>query len=251
MTYLDSLDDSPILISIIIPVWQEETINETIDSLIELARFDAQERKIKLEIIIIDGDPAGSTIQRLWPKQPTLAEDDTIAIRTAQAPQGRGQQLNAGARLAQGEILLFLHADARLPAGALSTIAATLANRTIAAGAFDLAIDSPRWILKLIARVASWRSRLTRIPYGDQAIFIRRETFWAIGGYPQQPLMEDVALMQALKRRRLGLQIQGDRVTVSARRWQREGWLYCTLRNWLLVSLYGLGVPPDRLVRWY
>lgn len=190
------------------------------------------------EVIVVDGDPEGSTLQYLPPD-----------IQGITAAAGRGTQMNAGAKLAQAPTLLFLHADTRLPQTALSQICRTREQAT--AGAFDLGIDSPRTSLQWISRVASLRSRFTRIPYGDQAIFVDRATFMRVGGFPHIPIMEDVALMQQLKRQRIPIQIVRDRVLVSPRRWEQEGILRCTLRNWMLLGLYTLGVSPHRLWRWY
>ncbi len=225
-------------VSVIIPVLQEgPSIQKA------LRRLATQPSDVDLEIIVVDGDRDGSTLQHLT--------DCGVPVRGITAPKGRGSQMNAGAQIAQGEVLLFLHADAELPPQGLTQVLAVIRQGQGVAGAFDLAIDSPRRSLKILARCASWRSRLTRIPYGDQALFLRRSTFWEIGGYPQQPLMEDVALMETLKRRGDRLTILRDRVRVSSRRWDREGIVYCTLRNWTLLTLYYLGVHPEKLYRWY
>ncbi len=194
--------------------------------------------EVTCEVIVVDGDPEGSTLQYLPPN-----------IQGIIAPAGRGSQMNAGAKLTQAPTLLFLHADTRLPQTALSQIRRTMAQ--VSVGAFDLGIDSPKASLQWISRVSSLRSRLTRIPYGDQAIFIDRATFKQVGGFPNIPIMEDVALMQQLKQQRIPIRIVRDRVLVSPRRWEQEGILRCTLRNWLLLGLYTLGVSPHRLWRWY
>lgn len=225
-------------VSVIIPVLAE---GDRIQSL--LSQLATSADSVPYEVIVVDGDPQGSTLRCLPPQQ--------LDIRGILAPRGRGSQMNAGAALARGAILLFLHADTQLPPQALPKICATLRESSAVAGAFDLAIDSSRWILKLIGRVSSLRSRLTRTPYGDQAIFIHRSTFAKIGGYPEIPIMEDVALMRYLKRRGFAIVILSDRTLVSPRRWEQEGVIYCTLRNWSLLLLYNLGVSPHQLVRWY
>lgn len=220
-------------LSIIIPALNEgPQILPLLDHLTTLAEG------VPYEVIVVDGDPKGSTLQYL-----------PIQVQGILAPVGRGSQMNAGATIAQAPTLLFLHADTLLPDRAFTHIQQAL--KQAPAGAFDLGIDSPRPSLKWIGRVASWRSRLTRIPYGDQAIFIRRSTFMAVGGFPDIPIMEDVALMQALKRHRIPIWIVRDRVSVSPRRWEQEGMITCTLRNWMILSLYYLGVSPDRLWWWY
>ncbi|MEM9137087.1 MAG: glycosyl transferase, partial [Cyanobacteria bacterium P01_F01_bin.42] len=117
--------------------------------------------------------------------------------------------------------------------------------------AHDLSIVSQNPLLNWISTMASWRSRLTRIPYGDQVIFIRRSMFDALDGYPNIPILEDVALMKKMKRCQASIQILRDPVLISPRRWQKEGIVFTTVRNWMLLLLYELGVSPYRLVAWY
>lgn len=222
--------------SIIIPVLHE---SDGIHSLIyRLRKQHAHER---IEIIVVDGSAEKDTINAI----------DNKEIITLVSGAGRAQQMNAGAARARGEILIFLHADTRLPSSALAAIRAALANRHYVGGAFDLGICSDRLVYKVIARVASYRSRLTRIPYGDQALFFRRGYFMALGGYREIPLMEDVELMHRIKKRGDTICILPDRVFTSPRRWEEEGILCCTLRNWILTALYFLGVPPHRLEHYY
>jgi hypothetical protein len=159
--------------------------------------------------------------------------------------------MNLGAGLALAPICLFLHADTRLPSTALVDIQRILRGASLAGGAFDLGIDSPKKAYRLIESVASLRSRLTRIPYGDQAIFIRKNAFWRLGGYRAIPLMEDVDLMRRLKRAGLRIALLNKRVSTSPRRWEQEGALYCTLRNWALMALYLVGWPVERLAKYY
>lgn len=224
-------------LSIVIPVlYEAERIRTCIENLLQLAG------DINLEIIVVDGDPKGTTLSHVPSQYPYV-------LKGIQSSKGRGTQMNAGAQIAQGHILLFLHADTDLPDRALVDILHTCKQYT--GGAFDLAIASPRCSLKLIGKVASWRSRLTRIPYGDQAIFIRKDIFEQVQGYPDIPLMEDVALMQRLKQQRHPIKILSNTVKVSARRWEKEGIVRCTLRNWSLILLYSLGISPQTLARWY
>lgn len=226
-------------ISVIIPVLNEATrIVQTLDNLVQCAAG------VSYEVIVVDGDRAGSTIAQ-------IPQDRGENISTLSAPPGRGLQMNWGAQLAQAPILLFLHADSQLPPKALKTISLWISDPSWVGGAFDLEIDSGHWSLQWIARLACLRSRLTRIPYGDQAIFLRTEYFHTLGGYPAIAIMEDVALMRQIRRRRDQICFLSDRVLVSPRRWETEGILYCTLRNWLLLSLYSLGVSPQRLASWY
>jgi len=223
--------------SIIIPVANEESV---INHVIEHIRtFETSAGSS--EIIIVDGDHEGRTIGTIKDKN----------VLTSISKKGRGNQMNRGAALAKGDILIFLHADARLPLNALILIDSILRNPKYVGGAFDLAIDSIRPVYRLIERIASFRSRVTRIPYGDQTLFFRRDYFNAVGGFADIPIMEDVEIMRRIKK-------QGDRIafinkpsTTSARRWEKEGILYCTLRNWVMITLYLLGVSSERLAKWY
>lgn len=222
-------------ISVIVPVLHEgESIVHTLEQVAAVAASTTY------EVIVVDGDPQGSTLQHL-----------PQGVLGLVSKAGRGHQMNAGAERAQGRILLFLHADTRLPARALQKIVYTIEKTKAVAGAFDFSIDSSRWILAWISRGASLRSRLTRLPYGDQAIFMTRAVFHALGGYADFPILEDVDLMRRLKRQRLPIAFICDRVSISARRWEKEGILFCTLRNWMLLSLYYLGGSPNHLARWY
>ena len=222
--------------SVIIPVLHENAvISETIGRIRSFAGGEAA------EIIVADGDPAGGTLR-------AIADG---SVRKLLSEPGRGRQLNRGAGAASGEILLFLHADTKLPPDALIRIGETLHDETLAGGAFDLAIDSPRRAFRPIERVASIRTRLTRIPYGDQAIFLRYDWFRSLGGFRDLPIMEDVDLMRRLKQAGGRIAILPERAVTSARRWEREGILFATLRNWSLVTLFLCGVDAQRLVRWY
>jgi len=222
--------------SVIIPVFNEEAaINHTLEHVGSLRETGAS------EIIVVDGDPAGKTI--------VMIQDRNVITTTAQ--KGRGNQMNAGAALARGEILVFLHADTRLPLYAFTLIDASLRDPVCEAGAFNLAIASPRPVFRLIEKTASLRSRLTRIPYGDQTLFFRREYFESIGGFAGIPIMEDVEIMRRIKKRGNPIVFIDQPATTSARRWEKEGIFYCTFRNWLLISLYLSGVSPERLFRLY
>lgn len=224
------------VLSVIVPVLHEpRQIKARIDSLVEMAATDGA-----MEVIVVDGSPHGESLRSLH----------GLPLRTAIAPQGRSLQMNAGASLAIGTLLLFLHVDTELPFEAPSLIRQALAGQVIA-GAFDLKIKSENVALKFIALTASLRSRLTRAPYGDQAIFVRKDYFSRMGMYAPIPIMEDVELMRRIRR-------QGDPITIlktpvytSARRWEKEGVLRGTLRNWVLRLLYHLGVRPETLARAY
>ncbi len=222
--------------SIIIPVLREESIIEsTIEHLAVIGRNGS------FETIVVDGDGEGKTIG-------FIKNGDT---KTAVSQKGRGLQMNTGAAMAQGEILIFLHADTRLPPDALDLIESAFLDRTCVAGAFDLKIDSDRRVHRLISKIASLRSRVSRIPYGDQVFFFPRAYFQAVGGFAHIPIMEDVEIMRRIKKRGEKIAIIDQPVTTSARRWEKEGILLCTLRNWFLISLYLAGASPERLSGFY
>ena len=223
--------------SIIIPVLHE---GERILSLID--RIHALRPEEPYEIIVVDGSPESDTLEPLRERQDVI---------TLASPLGRARQMNKGADIARGEVLLFLHADTKLPPGALGKITEVLRGSDAVGGAFDLGIASGKLSFKVIECAASIRSRLTRIPYGDQAIFVKKEYFDLIGGYRDIPLMEDIELMQRIRKRGNRICILKDRVETSPRRWDKEGILFCTLRNWTLSTLYYLGVSPERLDRFY
>ncbi|MGB0564044.1 MAG: TIGR04283 family arsenosugar biosynthesis glycosyltransferase [Spirulinaceae cyanobacterium] len=220
-------------ISIILPVYNEAaTLPQTLPSLCH---------NPTLEVIVVDG---GST-------------DDSVAIARAHGAKafvspepGRAHQMNAGAAIATGEILLFLHADTQLPAGFEAGVMAALADDHVMAGAFDLAIAGPEPGLRWIERGVRWRSRYFGLPYGDQALFLRSATFMRIGGFPTLPIMEDFVLVQQLQRRGK-IAILPQPVLTSARRWQRLGLVKTTLLNQVMIIGYFAGVAPHRLARWY
>lgn len=159
--------------------------------------------------------------------------------------------MNRGASLASGDILLFLHADTLLPPDALAMVRSCMNTAIDGAGAFALGIRTDRWIFRITERYVALRTRFTGIPYGDQAIFMRREYFERIGGYRDIPLMEDVEIMRRIKKRGDRVCIIPKKVRTSPRRWEQEGILFCTLRNLVIQFLYYLGVSPERLARFY
>ena len=223
-------------ISVIIPVLSEERIiNQTIAHLARLNRHSLA------EIIVVDGDPLGTTLKSIFKP----------GANKITAPAGRAVQMNAGARSARGDHLLFLHADVRLPVDAFEEIQATLGRKHIEAGAFSLGISSPRKAFRIIEWGVALRGRLTRIPYGDQAIFIRKKLFFQLGGFKETLLLEDVELMRRIKKKGGKIAILPAKVQASPRRWEKEGLLYCTLRNYAVILFYLLGVSPKRLAKFY
>ena len=190
------------------------------------------------ELIVVDGGSRDATLA--WCRD----RADTVLS----APRGRAVQMNAGARAASGRVLLFLHADTTLPEAAPALIAQALAHSVW--GRFDVRIQGRSALLPVVARCMNLRSRLTGIATGDQALFVRRDTFDALGGFAPQPLMEDIELSQRL--RRIGppacLRAQ---VCTSGRRWDRHGAWRTIVLMWRLRLLYWLGVPPERLAALY
>jgi rSAM/selenodomain-associated transferase 2 len=223
-------------ISLIIPVFCEQAvINETIEAVRRLRGGETA------EIIVVDGGPGGET----------LAVIREATVRKVPSAKGRGGQLNRGAAIAGGDVLLFLHADTALPPAAFEMIAGAMRDEGCVGGAFDLRIGSPGAGFRVIETVANHRSRLTRIPYGDQAIFLRASAFRTLGGFRKIPIMEDVDLMRRVKKKGWRIFIFREPVTTSGRRWEKEGLLFGTLRNWTLMALYLCGVKPERLARFY
>jgi rSAM/selenodomain-associated transferase 2 len=186
----------------------------------------------------------------------SVSDDDTLApLRLAHprivwidAPRGRAAQMNAGAATAHGEWLVFLHADTRLPTGWQDAIGLASRDPRVNAGCFRFALDSTSTKARIIEIGVRARVALLGLPYGDQALFVRRDAFAALGGYVDLPIMEDVDLVQRL-RRKGRLHRSALTATTSARRWERDGWLPRTARHLTLILLYGCGVPPARLAR--
>ena len=243
---IDRPEDLPLLaqaglgakISIVIPALNEAgTIAQVLANIHPLPN---------VEVILVDG---GSS-------------DDTVSIvqglggKVISSEKGRAHQMNVGAKAATGEILLFLHADTFLPLGfetmVRSTLQPPLKREKLApiAGAFSLQIDDPLPSLRSIEWLVAWRSKWRQMPYGDQAIFLRAETFWELGGFREMPIMEDFELIRQLQRRGQ-IEILSAPVVTSARRWLQRGVWQTTLINQAIVIGYLMGVSPARLASWY
>ena len=219
-------------LSIIVPTLDEApTIVAALEA---LAAFRASGH----ELIVVDG---GST-----DRTPALAAE--LADRFLQAARGRARQMNAGAAIATGDALLFLHADTRLPPDAARLVVEALARRGW--GRFDVRIEGGSPLLAMVAFCMNWRSRLTGIATGDQAIFVRRGVFAAAGGFSDIPLMEDVALSARLKRISPPACLAA-RALTSGRRWKRHGVLRTILLMWRLRLAYFFGARPEDLARRY
>lgn len=192
------------------------------------------------EVLLVDGGSTDATVELARP----------LADVVLSAPRGRASQMNAGARVGRGELLVFLHADTFLPPAATARVREALAPGGRAWGRFDVRIEGRSPLLRMVAWFMNHRSRLTGIATGDQAIFVRRDVFDALGGFPALPLMEDVALSRSL--RRLGRPAcVRDRAVTSGRRWEDRGVLRTIALMWLLRAGYWLGVDPARLARRY
>jgi rSAM/selenodomain-associated transferase 2 len=218
-------------VSVIIPTLNEAgAIRETIRTV---------RRQRPAEILIADGGSTDATLAE--------AQDADTVLSTL---RGRATQMNAAAARARGDVLLFLHADCLLEPGALLEAESLLRHGRVAAGCFRMCVRASGVAYRTIDAVATARVRLTGIVYGDQGLFLRRNLFDRLGGFPSVGFMEDVVFSQRLCR--LGHIIVGRRrIFVSPRRWQRTGVVRQTVRNWALVALAALGIPPDRLAKFY
>jgi len=223
---------SPPDISVIIPVLNDA---EALD----LALGSIQDYT-GVECIVVDGGSSDESAE--------VAQ--SRGVKVLHSPPGRARQMNAGAEVAEGRFLLFLHADTRLPEGFDGHVRQILTGSGVAAGAFQLQIDAPSARLRLIEKTANWRSRYLQMPYGDQAIFLRKELFREMGGFPDLPIMEDFQLIRRLQGEGR-IVIAPAAVVTSARRWKKLGALRTTLLNQLMILGFYLGLEPARLARWY
>jgi rSAM/selenodomain-associated transferase 2/rSAM/selenodomain-associated transferase 1 len=219
-------------ISIIIPALNEEaSITRTLSRL---------ERVDNLEVIVVDGGSIDKTAE--------LAR--IRGAKVIQSNPGKAIQMNTGAAAATGDILVFLHADTLLPEGFSHQIVATLNQRGVVAGAFRLSIDSPAAGIRIIECMANLRSRFLRLPYGDQALFMKKSLFDKIDGFPLMQIMEDFILVRRL-RHKGKIVIAPKAVVTSPRRWLHLGIIKTWLINQLIIMAYYLGLPPERLNRLY
>ena len=224
-------------VSIIMPVFHESSvIHDSLESLGHLVGIT------NAEVILVDGG-AGSTVDSV------CTAHYPYTIRTCVSPPGRGRQLAEGAELSTAPHLVFLHVDTRIRRDALLEIGKILSRH--AAGAFDLYVRSSSYYIKTVAAFASVRSRLTRIPYGDQVHFVRKEIYVQIGGYREMPIMEDVEFMSRLKRHGHRIKFTRSFAANPDRRWRKEGPVRRTLANWSLMLAYRLGVSASRLSSYY
>lgn len=219
-------------LSIIMPVLNEAALIQDI-----LQRLQAL-RQQDCEVIVVDGGSTDATV-----KLATNLVDQLIVTE-----KSRARQMNAGAQQASGEFLLFLHADTRLPEQAAALVRSAL--QTTGWGRFDVQIVGSAPMLRVIATMMNWRSRLTSIATGDQAIFVRRALFEQIGGFPDQALMEDIEISRRLRRHGTPNNLSA-KVATSGRRWMQHGVWRTIFLMWRLRFLYWLGVSPEKLVKAY
>lgn len=219
--------------SVIIPTLDEASRIQ--DALKALQSLDKE-----VEIIVVDGGSRDGTAEK--------AKASGVKVLTAEP--GRARQMNAGAEAATGGILLFLHADTRLPEGYGALVRAALNKPGIAAGAFRFRLDGSGGAYRVLERLVNWRARVLDMPYGDQALFMKARVFRELGGFPDLAIMEDFEMIRRLRRRGQLCIVPAAAVT-SARRWERRGFLMTTLLNQVMIAGYILGVPPRVLARLY
>jgi rSAM/selenodomain-associated transferase 2 len=229
-------------ISVIIPTLNEErTIMGTLAHTAALG-FD--------ELIVVDGGSTDKTPALVESYRRNTQSSALCPIQWVTAQRGRASQMNEGAKASGGETILFLHADTKLPAEAKTKIETTLADQRIVGGRFDIQFDRPSIWGTIISRMMNWRSRLSGIATGDQALFVRRPIFEQMGGFADVPLMEDIDFSRRLKRKGATVALTAT-VTTSFRRWKQQGPLRTILLMWGLRFLYWMGVRPHTLNRWY
>lgn len=219
-------------LSVIIPVLNEaETIAQTLQYL----------QAPTVEIILVDGGSSDPTV--------AIAKERGAKVILSPEP-GRAIQMNTGAQYATADTLLFLHADTQLPLNYRQLVQETLAKPKTVAGAFLLKINGQNPLLRLIEKGVNARSRFLQMPYGDQGIFLKKETFEKVGGFPILPIMEDFQLIRTLKKQGK-IRLAAASVLTSARRWERLGVIQTTLMNQIIIIGYFLGIPPSQLKQWY
>jgi rSAM/selenodomain-associated transferase 2 len=220
-------------LSVIVPMLNEAA---TIASTLHALRRGAPDA----EIVVVDGGSADASVAIAQPLCDTL-------ITTS---RGRACQMNAGARASHGDALVFVHADTIVPSTFAADIASALSDPAVVGGRFDVQLDAPALPYQIIGAMISLRSRISRTGTGDQAIFVRRDVFDLLGGFPDFELCEDLEFARRLKRAGRVACLRA-RVTTSARRWSRDGVVRTVIRMWLIRAMYLIGVPPARLKRMY
>jgi rSAM/selenodomain-associated transferase 2 len=220
-------------ISIILPVLNESVLIESALRSLEPLRMRGH------EVIVVDGGSSDATGE--------IAE--RIADRLVRTNCGRAEQMNAGAAIARGDVLLFLHVDTKLPTDADTSIL-TACGKAYLWGRFDVRLSGSNWLFRIIESMMNWRSRLTGIATGDQGIFVQAVLFRRVGGWPQIPLMEDIALSRILRRESAPACL-AQRVESASRRWEENGIIKTIFTMWTLRLAFFLGADPRRLARYY
>lgn len=220
-------------ISIIIPVLNEE---DTIESTLHDLQVYRQQGH---EIVVVDGGSADDTVARAY----------GLVDKTLKSKCGRAYQMNTGAEYAEGEVLVFLHADTVLPVGACALISNIIADGNDW-GRFNVRLSGKSWIFRVIENMMNWRSWLTSIATGDQAIFVRKSLFTKVGAYPGISLMEDVVLSRKLRNISKPACLK-DCVVTSSRKWESNGIVRTVFLMWRLRLMFYFGVPADTLARIY
>ncbi|HSQ52777.1 MAG TPA: TIGR04283 family arsenosugar biosynthesis glycosyltransferase [Nitrospiraceae bacterium] len=229
-------------ISVIIPTLNEErTIAATLAHTASLGFA---------ELIVVDGGSTDETPALLESYRLKTQSSALSPVHWVTASPGRARQMNEGAKASHGEILLFLHADTQLPRDANTVINRALADRRMVGGRFDVRFDRPSMWGTIISKTMNWRSRLSGLAIGDQALFVRRPIFEQMGGFADMPLMEDIEFSGRLKQAGATAALTAT-VTTSFRRWEQHGPLRTILLMWTLRFLYWIGISPSHLVKWY
>jgi rSAM/selenodomain-associated transferase 2 len=224
--------DSLLKVSIIVPTLNEaQGLRDTLTQIQQLCPH---------ELVVSDGGSDDNTLK--------IAKKFTEHV--VSGPAGRALQMNAGAQIATGDIFIFLHADSRIEPASYEKMLHSLKSSEKIGGAFSLCIDSDKWSLRLITRLANLRSKFFGMAYGDQAFFVKNSTFQQMNGFAEFPICEDIDFFKRL--RKLGpVILLKEKSLTSPRRWIKEGIWFTTLRNILITILFELGFPPRILTKWY